>query len=279
MAKVKVSIVKFQSPEQSLSRAVNLIGGITDLDRPRNQVIIKPSIYDPARSPHTNLKVAKAVTSLFHRTKDISFAESDNHLRTSLEALKAGGYDQITRVGLVNLSDNLTKMRKSRVKILRNQRFCKILLDTDVLVDFPVLKAESSMGGISIGVKNLFGLIPDKIKSNFHSILDEVLLELLRLFKPNLTVVDATAAYMGSYPNHKPFNIGLIVAGRDVVAVDAVCCMMMGIDPESVKYLSLAARGRIGTIDPKEIEIVGLGLDEIVPAFRAAEDIFRQSKN
>jgi uncharacterized protein (DUF362 family) len=279
LAKVKVSIVKFQSPEQSLSRAVKLIGGITDLDRPRNQVIIKPGIYDPARSPHTNLKVAKAVTSLFHRTKDISFAESDNHLRTSLEALKAGGYDQITRVGLVNLSDNLTKMRKTRIKILRNQKFSRILLDTDVLVDFPVLKTESTIGGISIGVKNLFGLIPDKIKSNFHSILDEVLLELLRLFKPNLTVVDATSVYMGSYPNHKPFNVGLIVAGKDVVAVDAVCCMMMGIDPMSVRYLSLAARGRIGTIDPKEIEIVGLGLHEVVPVFRAAESIFRQSKN
>lgn len=279
MAKVRVSIVRFQSPEQTLSRAIKLIGGIADLDRPRHQVIIKPGIFDPIRSPHANLRVAKAVISLFHETRDISFAESDNHVRTSLQALRAGGYDQIARVGLVNLTDNLAKIRKTRLKILKDQKFSRILLDTDVLIDFPVMKTESSMGGVSIGVKNLFGLIPDKIKSNFHSILDEVLVELLRRFKPDLTIVDATTLYMGSYPNHKPFNIGLIVAGRDVVAVDAVCCMMMGINPESVKHLSIAARSRLGTIDPNEIEVVGLKLDEVVPTFRAAESIFRQNRS
>jgi uncharacterized protein (DUF362 family) len=270
--------VKFQSPEQSLSRAVKLIGGIADLDHPRNQVIIKPGIFDPIRSPRANLTVAKAVVSLFHKTRDISFAESDTHMRTSLQALKAGGYDQITRVGLVNLSDNLTKTRKTRLKILKDQRFSRILLDRDVLVDFPVMKTESSMGGISIGVKNLFGLIPDKVKSNFHSILDDVLVELLKMFKPDLTVVDATTVYLGSYPNQKPFNLGLVVVGRDAVAVDAVCCMMMGIDPGTVKHLSIAARGKLGTIDPNDIEVVGLRLDEVIPTFRAAESIFRQTK-
>jgi uncharacterized protein (DUF362 family) len=278
LAKVKVSIVRFQSPEQSLLRAIKLIGGIDDLDRPRHQVLIKPGIFDPIRSPHANLAVAKAVISLFHKTRDISFAESNNHLRTSLQALKAGGYDQITRVGLVDLSDNLTKIKKTRAKILRDQKFSRILLDADVLVDFPVMKTESSMGGISIGVKNLFGLIPDKIKSSFHPILDDVLLELLKLFKPDLTVVDATTLYLGSYPNQKPFKTGLIVVGRDAVAVDAVCCMMMGINPESVKHLLMATRGRLGTIDPGDIEVVGLRLDEVTPTFRAADSIFRQTK-
>jgi uncharacterized protein (DUF362 family) len=279
LARVKVSITRFQSPEQSLSRAVRLIGGIEDLDRLGHQVLIKPGIFDPAHSAYASLRVAKAVRSLFHKTKDISFAESDNHLRTSVQALKTAGYDQVTRVGLVNLSDNLTQKKKTRIKVLRNQEFSKILLNTDVLVNLPVMKTESSIGGISIGVKNLFGLIPDKIKSHLHSVLDEVLLELLKTFKPDLTIVDATTTYMGSYPNHKPFHTGLIVAGRDVVAVDAVCCVMMGINPETVKYLSLAGRARIGTIDLNEIEVVGLKLDEVMPTFRAAESIFRQSKS
>jgi uncharacterized protein (DUF362 family) len=278
LARVKVSITRFGSPEQSLSRAVRLIGGIADLDRRGLQVLIKPGIFDPNHSPYANLKVAKAVTSLFHATKDISFAESDNHLRTSMQALKGAGYDQISRVGLVNLSDNLTQVKKARIKLLKDQKFSKILLKTDVLVDLPVMKTESSVGGISIGVKNLLGLIPDKVKTHLHGILDEVLAELLKMFKPDLTVVDATTAYLGSYPNHKPFNIGLIVAGRDVVAVDAVCCMMMGINPERVRHLALAAKAGLGSINPNEIEVVGLKLDEVTPTFRAVESLSRQNK-
>jgi uncharacterized protein (DUF362 family) len=141
------------------------------------------------------------------------------------------------------------------------------------------MKTETSVGGISIGVKNLLGLIPDKVKTHLHAILDEVLVELLKMFKPDLTVVDATTAYLGSYPNHKPFNIGLIVAGRDVVAVDAVCCMMMGINPQRVRHLALASRAGLGSIDPSEIEVVGLKLEEVTPTFRAAESLFRQNKS
>ncbi|WXG47532.1 MAG: DUF362 domain-containing protein [Candidatus Atabeyarchaeum deiterrae] len=271
MAKVKVSITRSEDPERSILRGIKLIGGIDDLDRPGYQVIIKPGIFDPSRPPYTEVKIAEATATLFHKTKDISFAESDNHLRTGIEALKTVGYDRIIRTGLVNLSSNLTQHKRTRLTLLKQQTFSKILLNTDVLVNLATMKTEKKVGRISIGVNNLFGLIPDRMKSRFHPDLDDVLLELLKIIKPSLTIVDATKVYLGSYPSYKSVDAGLIIAGRDVIAVDAVCCKILGINPSSVRYLSLAAGARKGTMDLNEIDVLGLKLTEARELFLSGE--------
>jgi len=271
MEKVKVSITKFENPERTILTAVRMIGGVTDLDRPGFQVIIKPGIFDPSRPPYTDIRVAKAAASLFHKTKDISFAESDNPMRTGMEALRRTGYNQISRVGLLDLSSSLSQLKRGRPRLLKGQKFSKFLLNTDILLNLPVMKGDPRTGAISIGMKNLFGLIPDKMKSHFHRDLDEILVELLKIFKPSLTVVDATAAYMGTYPDYKPVNLGLIVAGRDVVAVDTVCCKIMGMSPAKVRHLILASRAKKGTMDINEIEVLGLQLTEARELFLSAQ--------
>jgi uncharacterized protein (DUF362 family) len=273
LARCKVSITQFKNPEQSILRAVKLIGGITDLDQPGKRVILKPGIFDPTAPPITDIRIARAAVALFHSTRDLSFGESDNSVRMGMQALRQAGYDQIGRVGLVDLSNNLANAKRPRLRLLKEQKFSKILLDADVLVDLPVMKGRPKTSDMSVGVKNLFGLIPDKTKSRFHSSLDEVLFELLKMFKPDLTIVDATMPCMGEYPDYIPVRTGLIVAGRDVVAVDAVCAKIMEINPERVKYLSLAAKARIGTIDFNEIDVVGLGLDEAKNTFLSAAGI------
>nr|MDO8098087.1 DUF362 domain-containing protein [Candidatus Njordarchaeota archaeon] len=270
MEKAKVSITKFENPERTILTAVRLIGGVADLDCAGFQVIIKPGIFDPSRPPYTDIRVAKAVTSLFHNTKDISFAESDNPLRTGMEALVRTGYNRINRVGLVDLSSSLSQVKRGRLRLLKGQRFSKFLLNTDILLNLPVMKGDPKTGAISIGLKNLFGLIPDKMKPHYHRDLDEVLIELLKIFKPSLTIVDATTAYVGSYPDYKPVNSRLIIAGRDVVAVDAVCCNIMGMNPARVRYLALAAKAKKGTLDVNGIEVLGLQLVEARELFLGA---------
>lgn len=164
----------------------------------------------------------------------------------------------------------MTKTKRPRLRLLKEQMFSKILLEANVLVNLPVMKGEPKTGQMSIGVKNLFGLIPERTKPRFHGCLDEVLVELLKIFKPALTIVDATTPCVGSYPDYKQVNLGLVVAGRDVVAVDTVCAKIMGINPQSIRHLSLASEAGIGTVDLDEIEVVGMHLGEAEEAFRSA---------
>jgi hypothetical protein len=49
----------------------------------------------------------------------------------------------------------------------------------------------------------------------------------------------------------------LLLASSDQVAIDATAAKLMGFDPLSIKFLRLAHEAKLGTADPREIQIVG----------------------
>jgi uncharacterized protein (DUF362 family) len=61
--------------------------------------------------------------------------------------------------------------------------------------------------------------------------------------------------------------------GRDLVAVDATCCRIMGINPEKVEYLKLAAD--LGHIHDSRIEQRGESVRAVHMDFQLIED-FRE---
>lgn len=67
-------------------------------------------------------------------------------------------------------------------------------------------------------------------------------------------------------------NMRLVLAGRDPVAVDTVCCLVMGWDPESVGYLNLF-RERDGLGKITDVRIRGVYADEVRKHFT----IFREN--
>lgn len=75
---------------------------------------------------------------------------------------------------------------------------------------------------------------------------------------PHVSVVDGFVAMHGEGPRHgTPIKLGVVVAGTNPVAVDAVCASVMGFDPGSIGYLDYAQTAGLGPIDLDEIHIVG----------------------
>jgi hypothetical protein len=54
-----------------------------------------------------------------------------------------------------------------------------------------------------------------------------------------------------------PFPLGLIIMGNSQVAFDAVCCNIIGVDPNTVDHIRLAAEHGFGTTDLAKIKITG----------------------
>jgi hypothetical protein len=54
-----------------------------------------------------------------------------------------------------------------------------------------------------------------------------------------------------------------IVAGSDPVAVDAVGCRMIGLDPAEIRHIRLAHERGLGKMLPEEIEIVGNSISSV----------------
>jgi uncharacterized protein (DUF362 family) len=111
-------------------------------------------------------------------------------------------------------------------------------------------------------MKNAFGGLLNTRRHYTHSWIHETLVDLLAIQKEVhaglFAIMDGTTAGNGPGPRTMyPVVKNVMLASADQVAIDAVSAKMMGFDPLSLKYISLAQEDGLGTGDPREIEIVG----------------------
>ncbi len=127
------------------------------------------------------------------------------------------------------------------------------------IISLPVLK-DHSFTRTTIAMKNMFGLAPAPYyqgswnKSKLHSPSTHRSVVDVCLYKrPGLCVVDASVALTGMHLSGTPKPLGLILAGFDPVAVDAVGSRLLGHDPSRIEYLTLA-QDTLG--DMRRIQVV-----------------------
>jgi hypothetical protein len=125
---------------------------------------------------------------------------------------------------------------------------------------------------VSLAIKNQKGLLLPSDKKRFHQLgLHEPLARFLEVIKPQLVLVDGIIAIEGDGPlfSGRKKKLNLLLAGDDIVAVDAVCCRIMGIDPSQVHHIRLASEIGMGTLEPK---IYGVPLEEVKTTFQRANE-------
>jgi uncharacterized protein (DUF362 family) len=124
---------------------------------------------------------------------------------------------------------------------------------------------------VTLGMKNMFGLLPDKFKGKFHmNGISKVVVDINTVIKPALTVIDGFVAMEGRGPTDgTPVKMDLIIAGKDVVATDATAARVMGFDPHEISHIRTAAQKGLGNID--NIEIVGSKLEDVKRVFKRSK--------
>lgn len=172
------------------------------------------------------------------------------------------------------------------------------LNELDAFISVGKLKCHSTTG-VTLSLKNLIGLAPirlyrldeqDNNRSAFHgsaqmdSRLPRVIIDLCRARPIDLALIDGVVtAEGGAGPwdaGLSQVRPGLLVAGRDPVAVDAVATTLMGFDPEAPggtspflhgdNHLALAHDSGLGTHVLREVTIAGPPIQGLVHAFKPA---------
>lgn len=260
MVRLKVAIAKVAGGVfETVTRAVELIGGL-NLGR-NERVVIKPNICN-SRNPYgmviTDLRILEAVIRLIKtQTSNIVVVESDNISGTAEKRLKDSGVlDLLSHldVDFLNLSlDDFETHSFSGIEL----RLPKTVLEADYFVNLPKMKTEGHVL-ITISMKNLFGVLQRKKKSVLHKYLDDVLPFLAKKIRNDLIIVDGIVAMEGNGPLiGTPRKLDLIVAGTNPVAVDSICCRMMGFEPAEVRHIINAEKLGIGESNLKSIELIG----------------------
>jgi uncharacterized protein (DUF362 family) len=255
----QVSLVHGFNVTESVRKSVELIGGLRLI--PDQSVVIKPNICN-SKNPEgmviTDFDVIKGVVDLVRENgNDLVLVESDNISGSAVERMeKSGlmGYLDDWDVDFINLShDRYEEYPIAGTSI----RLPKTVLEADYFINLPKIKT-CAHTLVTLGIKNLYGLFQLRKKSKLHKHLDEILPFLASTIKNDLIIVDGINCMEGNGPIvGNPVCMNLVLAGRNVASVDAVCSRLMGYDPFKVSHIALTAERGVGPIDSESIEVLG----------------------
>ena len=235
------------------------------------RVVLKPNLVEhhPGKVINTDPRMIEAVIEMCKAegAAEIIVAEGPGHWRNVQFLVEQSGLGDVLRrqkVPFVDLNHDepVKLLNLGRLTGLDYLYLARTVVQTDVLISLPKLKTHH-WAGATLSLKNLFGILPGICygwpKNELHwrgipnSIIDIALTN-----TPHLAIVDGIVGMEGDGPlNGVAKPMGVVVMGADLVAVDATCCRLMGIDPRRVPYLLLGERKRLGRMRENEIQQLG----------------------
>ncbi|NRQ30944.1 DUF362 domain-containing protein [Nonomuraea sp. NN258] len=146
-----------------------------------------------------------------------------------------------------------------------------IVLDCEFFIGAPQLRTHSSVV-LTNAMKNLVGLLPGFTTRVVHMAgVEEALVDLNLLRPQHLVVCDALTVIEGNYPMAGSLReVGLIAASRNAVAMDATMAGVAGVGWWELAYLRDACERGMGPVDPADIEVRGLAVEDAAFAIERA---------
>ncbi len=272
--KSDVAIVKGERGLEPVFQALDLIGYESALHG-WDKILIKVNFitvdtWDTGAT--TDPMVVEAlIKKLKNLPAQIFVVESDATMTNSDKAFEVTGMKETCNNNGVQCL-NLRHV-KDRVKIeipngetLQSITVPRIVTES-AIISAAKLKTHMSTK-VTLGMKNMFGLLPDKFKAKYHAKgISKVIVDINTVLKPALTVIDGFVGMEGRGPTGgPPVRMDLIVAGKDVVATDATAARIMGFEPMEISHIRKAYEKGLGNIE--DIEILGTGLDQVRRVFK-----------
>lgn len=254
--KPRVTVLKSAAYNQDLYATVRRLLEDQKLNVKDKHVVLKPNLveFDPTRPINTHPLFVHAAYEGFRAlgAASVRIAEGPGHRRDSLDLADAAGYfstipgfedrfrdlnfDAVERIPLSNPHSKLTELYLP-----------KTLLGADLIVSLAKMKTHH-WAGATLSMKNFFGTVPGSVygwpKNVLHwAGIPECISDLHDIFPKHFGLVDGIVGMEGNGPIQGTGKFAGVIAGsRDMVALDATCCRIMGIDPARVKYLQLSAK-------------------------------------
>jgi len=176
---------------------------------------------------------------------DISLIESDASAMRCNYAYKFLGFEKLAKDRKVRLI-NLREEEADSTQVMcdgRTFRFMvpRIISHADLRISLPKIKYTMEPIKLTCALKNIFGCNPYPQKYKYHPHLGHTIVALNKAMPFNLVIIDGNIV-----SGIQPRKLGLVMASRDPVSIDAVAAKIAGINPNSMKYLQLASREGVG---------------------------------
>ncbi|MGD1857768.1 MAG: DUF362 domain-containing protein [Leptolyngbyaceae cyanobacterium] len=265
---VSVSLIRATNydiePLESHIRALLApLGGIEAYVQPGQRVLLKPNLLTGARPTKectTRPEVVYCVAKLVQAAGGKPFLGDSPAFGSAHGVAKANGLLQWAQ----KLDLPIVELHGKRYG-LQNSQFDHLLLskeamDADVVINLPKMKSHVQLT-LTMGVKNLFGCVPGKMKAWWHmeagkdrSRFAQMLVETAEAIAPDLTILDGIIGHEGNGPSGgEPRQLGVLGASANVYGLDRAMVDVLQVDPSQIP--TVAASQRLG-LCPDNIEYV-----------------------
>lgn len=242
-----VSVVRVNSKwseskgiDYATAKAIELIGGINEVAKGRNRILLKPNLVNTNPSDTTNPIVVEALAKLMKNAgKEVCIGEagaaSIRNIDTSLQGyvcrtknvdilkaiqddiFKSTGYDDLSKrfgIPLENLHvGNMVKMKVSDNFVFKEIYLHKTMSDVDLVCSVPMMKTHG-LATVTLALKNIgLGGYPGMMYGTVRSLVHQegikleptgtsaITIDMVKANKLGLSVIDATTAMEGQGPS------------------------------------------------------------------------------
>jgi uncharacterized protein (DUF362 family) len=297
-----VSIVRIENDKVGVAveKAIDLLGGIRQVTKGINTVMLKPNLVSTQVEATTKPVVVRTLAEMMQRAgKEVSIGEGSaaapkfnvvgsevfrTRKREILDPMQQYVFEQLgyaemakaLRIPLVNLhSGDLVDVVVPEGFVFDKITLHRSLTQIDLLCSVPMMKTHQ-LATVTLGMKNLVGAFPgtvyQSVRGHMHDLASKaeptaasaVVVDMVRANKLGLVVVDGSMAMEGNGPSSgQTFKMNVIVAGTNPLATDMVAANLMGFEPNEIPTFMWANKAGMKPSSVDEIEIRGESLDRL----------------
>lgn len=252
-----VSLIRADSYDReqlraSLQTLLEPLGGMGAAVKKGDRVLLKPNLLTSGRLGKeciTRPELVYCVAQLVQEAGGKPFLGDSPAFGSAQGVAKANGY----LPWLAELNLPVVEFHGQRYETVsqtfNHLRLCKEAMEADVVINLPKVKSHMQLT-LTMGVKNLFGCVPGKMKAWWHveagkdeRRFGEMLVETARAIAPNLTIADGIIGHEGNGPSGgEPRRLNILGASSDVFALDRAIVEILNVDPKLVPTVAAATR-------------------------------------
>jgi len=273
-SKTDIAVVNGKNYFKNTIKAVKMLGGMKTFvpDGAKVGLLINSDFEIPGTYTHPDVAIAITKMCFDEGAAEVitlqnvkpEYWERSSHAEKYVEMIDSMGNIDYNQFPCEFDEKHFLKAEVPGIS-LKSAEVIKAMFDVDILINLPIAKHHAST--LYTGaLKNTMGVCTRKTNVGFHLdsgvrndpiYLAQCIADLNLLRVADLIVVDATEVLASNGPSgpgdiERPMKI---VAGKDIVAVDAYCTSLLGYQNGDVLTISKAHEMGIGNMNYHELQI------------------------
>ncbi len=257
--------VKGTNPAAMFDEGINSIGGMAEFVKPGQTVVVKPNIgWDakPERAANTNPELIGRIIKRCYEAGAKSVNVFDNTCDEWKKCYANSGIEKEVKNagGSIIPGNSESYYRDVQISegiILTEAKVHRLILDSDVFINVPILKSHSSTK-LTIAMKNLMGVVWDR-RWWHQNDLHQCIADYTTFRKPDLNIIDAYKVMKRNGPRgvsvEDVIRLDSLIISKNIVAADAAAAKLFGLEPDDIPYIVIANEMGTGTMNLGSLNI------------------------